>query len=418
MRTKTTRQFVLAVCIGAFAATGVFGGATWPYLLKGGVALAQANSVHALPSARTEFMLDFRRGGVLGNSSIDGAEVDGSNSYAAMFNTMLSQWRGVAVVAETVKSYRRRCPNSAATDMEIVETLAQSKIELRRNSRVISLTVQSTNGLFAVALADAYAEAIERFTDEENTRRCDKAAARIHAQVEKSRSEKDQLAADLQEFRATHSVEALRSQSDAVKASIASTTRDILELEAKIKELDEWVRFLTAVQKNPRRFETLVASVSRSKEIFESLVANDPRAQEIADEYAAFRKRSAEYDAMTVNYTDAHPEVVAKVAEREAAKKSFLDAVSCAHEAGTSMLAAAKVQLTAHKASLEQSQAELASLCQQINIAEGGLSVLESEYGIAVTIFQQLLLDEQKVRMEAEADSVSIRIISSAVLLR
>lgn len=349
----------------------------------------------------SEFTMDIRRASPNGSAAIDQAMIDYGNSYIEIFNTRLPQWRSEAIVKKITDAYRSQAPNSAVTDEEIVSTLAGSQIELQRNSRIITIAVRSKNKDLAVALANAYVKAIDMFTEEENKARCDKAVANIHANVEKRRREKDQLASDLQEFRTTHKVDTLRSRREIVTQSITSTTQHILELEAKVKELDQWEKLLTGVQNDPQSFGALAASV--------------PRAQEISAEYAAFQKCSAEYDALLVKYTDEHPEVMAKASELEAAKKRFLDAVSRAHQAGSAMLGVAKNQLASQRASLEAYQAELASLSQQINIAEGGLSTLESEYGIAGTIFQQLILDEQKARMDAETGNERINIGRPAV---
>ena len=350
----------------------------------------------------SEFTMDIRRNAAKASSAIDQAMADYGNNYAEIFNTRLPQWRSEAIVKKIQDAYRSKAPTSTVSDEEIVRTLADSEIELQRNSRIITISVRSRNKDLAMALAYAYVQSIENFTDEENKVRCDKAVSQLHEQVEKSRREKDQLATDLQEFRTTHKVDNLRSQMDIVKQSISSTTSTILELETQEKELGEWSKLLAAVAKDPERFG--------------SLSVNAPRAQEIAAEYKEFQSRSAEYNKLLNTFNEKHPDVINKAGELEAAKKRFLDATARAQETGVSMLEVAKNRLKSLKEKQNQLQAEVANLSQRINLAESKLSTLESEYQIASHLFESLVLDEQKARNEAESNNETINIGRPATL--
>ena len=118
-----------------------------------------------------------------------------------------------------------------------------------------------------MALANAYAQAIEDFSDEENKAKCDKAVSHIHSQVEKTRREKDQLDKDILEFSSVNKVDAMRSQRDMTNQALQKTTADILALETQEAQLVEWEKLLTAVQKDPSRFGSLAANVPRAQEI-------------------------------------------------------------------------------------------------------------------------------------------------------
>ena len=337
--------------------------------------------------ATSVFVMEFRRA----------AQPD---QYREMFNTGLYQWRGKDVEREALNVYRAENPASPVPDAELCAALRAAQIELQPISRVIMITVDTTDECLSVGLANAFAQAIENFTDEENKVRCDKAVSQLHEQVEKSRREKDQLATDLLEFRTTHKVDNLRSQMDIVKQSISSTTSTILELETQEKELGEWSKLLAAVAKDPERFG--------------SLSVNAPRAQEIAAEYKEFQSRSAEYNKLLNTFNEKHPDVINKAGELEAAKKRFLDATARAQETGVSMLEVAKNRLKSLKEKQNQLQAEVANLSQRINLAESKLSTLESEYQIASHLFESLVLDEQKARAEAESLCATINIVGRA----
>ena len=142
--------------------------------------------------ATSEFTMDMRRSsGSRGHSALSEATPDYGNTYAEIFNTRISDWRSDKVVTKVVQQYRAGHPSSTVSDEEIIGTLAGSELDLVRNSRIITISLRSKTPALCAALANAYAEAIESFTDEENKLRCDKAVSQIHGNVEKKRREVD-----------------------------------------------------------------------------------------------------------------------------------------------------------------------------------------------------------------------------------
>ena len=258
--------------------------------------------------AKSEFSMDIGRNR-RGNSPLDQAMPELGDNYTEVFNTRLSDWRSKKILTMIIQAYRTNNPASTTSDEEIMEALVDSKLELQRNSRIISISVRSTSAKLAADLANAYAQAIEAFTDEENRARCDKAVANIHAQVEKKRREKEKLSKQLLEFRTLNKVDNLRSRRDTIQQSLQKTTADILALETAETQLVEWEKTLRDVQKAPENFGSLASGV--------------PRAQEIAEEYRAFQDASMAYAALQLSYTENHPEVMAKKKELEPRSARF-----------------------------------------------------------------------------------------------
>ena len=129
------------------------------------------------------------------------------------------------IVTKIMQQYRANFPASTVSDQELVESLVESQLELIRHSRLITIAVRSGNPQLAAALANAYAEAIENFTDEENKLRCDKAVAQIHEQVEKQRRMDEKVAAELLNFRKTHKIDNLRSEREILQQSLQRSPR-------------------------------------------------------------------------------------------------------------------------------------------------------------------------------------------------
>lgn len=348
----------------------------------------------------SEFTMDIRRGSGRTGSALEHAMIDYGRDYAEIFNTRLSEWRSDKIVTMIIGEYRSEHATSSVTDEELIASLVDSKIELQRNSRNITISVRFHDPKIAAALANAYASAIESYTDELNRVRCDKFVSRIHAQAEKKRREVDTLAKQLVDFRTTHKIDQLRSSRDTTQQSLSKTTADILSLETEETQLVEWEKALSAVQKNP--------------ETFGSLPTGAQRAQEIAAEYRSFLDASGEHAKLQLSYTDNHPEVVAKAKELEMAKKRFLDATERALQTGRSTLTVVRNQLVNLKQKREDLKSELAALEQRIVLAESSLGILEDDYKAANEILRGLNSDENKARLEAESNNEIITIGSEA----
>jgi len=348
--------------------------------------------------ARSEFTMDMRRssGSSYGGSALAEVTPDYGNTYAEIFNTRISDWRSDKIVTKIVQQYRANHPASTVSDEDIISTLSSSQLELQRNSRIITITVRSKVPALCAALANAYAEAIESFTDEENKLRCDKAVSQIHSNVEKQRRAVDKVAKTLLDFRTANKVDNLRSSRETMQQGLSKTTSDILTLEGEETQLVEWEKMLAEVQKDPTRYG--------------SLSVNVPRAQEIATEFAAFQDASVEYQKLLFAFTDNHPEVITKKKAMEMARQRFLDAAARALQTGRSTLQVTRNQLANLRTKQEDLRSELATTEQRIVLAESGLGQLEADFGVQNRLLEGLLLDENKARIEAESNNEIVRV--------
>lgn len=347
--------------------------------------------------AASEFTVDMRRSTAgSGRGALAEVTPDFGSTYTEIFNTRISDWRSDKIVTKIVQQYRANHPSSTVSNEELMKTLSDSKLDLQRNSRIITITVRSGDPKLAANLANAYAEAIETFTDEENKIRCDKAVSQIHSNVEKRRREVDKISKQLLDFRTAHKVDNLRSSRDTIQQGLSKTTGDILALETEESQLVEWEKMLAEVQKNPETYGNLSTGV--------------PRAQEIASEYRAFQDASSEYQTLLVAYTENHPEVIARKKVLDISKQRFLDAAARALLTGRSMLKVARSQLANLRTKQEDLRSELASVEQRIVLAESGLSQLEAESSVANEVLKGLILDENQARLEAESNNEIVRV--------
>ena len=341
--------------------------------------------------AKSEIVVDMSRSEIISNGVEKAIDVCENT-----FNTYSSLWRSDKVVAKAVQQYRATHSASAVSDEAILSTLASLQLALRRNSRTVLITIRSKTPAFCAALANVYAEAIEAFTDEENKLRCDKAVSQIHSNVEKQRGVVDKVARNLLDFRTVNKVDNLRSSRETIQQGLSKTTADILALETEETQLIEWEKMLAQVQKDPASYG--------------SLSVNVPRAQEIAMEFRAFQDADGAYQTLLCDKTDEHPEVVVKKKALQLAKQRFLDAAARALLTGRSTLMVTRNQLSNLKAKQEGLRNELAFVEQRIVLAESGLGQLEADFGVQNRLLEGLLLDENKARIDAEANNEIIRV--------
>ena len=346
--------------------------------------------------AKSEFTVQMRGSqssqGTLGQMT----EIDYGNTYEEVFNTRLSDWRSEKIVTKIMQQYRANFPASTVSDQELVEALVESQLELIRHSRLITIAVRSSSPQLAAALANAYAEAIESFTDEENKLRCDKAVAQIHEQVEKQRRMDEKVAAKLLEFRTTHKVDNLRSEREILQQSLQKVTSDVLALETEVTSAAEWEKVLEAAQETPEDFGALPSAV--------------PRSTEIGQAYTDLQKCQMELNSLLISFTKSHPGVRAKQKELDILKQQFTESVSRALATAHGNLAAFRNQLAVHKKNRDRLTTSLAAIDQKIISAESGLLQIESEKEISSQLLKQLQQDENTARIAAEANNEIVRV--------
>ena len=347
--------------------------------------------------AKSEFTMDTRR--PQGGRGADGVGIDMEQfgtSYAEIFNTRLSDWRSDKIVTKIVQQYRANYPASTVTDKELIETLGDSELELIRHSRLITIGVRSTTASLAASLANAYAEAIESFTDEENKLRCDKAVAQIHEQVERQRRHDESIAKQLLEFRTKNKIDDLNSEREILQQSLQKTTADVLDMRSQVTAAAEWEKVLKAAQETPEDFGALPTSV--------------PRSSEIGEAYTRLQNAKMEMNGLLARFTKNHPEVKSREKLLETIKQEFVDAVSRALATAHGNLAAYKNQLAVYEKNSEKLRAELATIGQKIVAADAGLKQLEKEMEVSTTILKDLMQKENEARIAAEQNNEIVRV--------
>lgn len=352
--------------------------------------------------AVSEFTIDINRNSGRNASVLESAMVDYGNNYAEIFNTRQSQWRSEKVFKEVIKDYQREYDKSNVTPQQLYEALGGAKLDLIRNSRIITIAVRSQDPEMAMALANAYLRAIKSQSERENTERCNEAVKQIREQAENCRERWRKKNAELLEFKTKEKIDTLNSERDTLQMSLQQVTTSIAELEGKETLLAQWEKLLTEVKDNPDSFGRLSSGV--------------PRAQEIKTEYDAFQKASGEHAALLRNLTEENDLVKAKAQEVELTKKRFLDSVERAYSAGRTELASTRNQLASTREKQTRMRVELSKVSERIANVSSTIGSLEQEKDTCNELMKEADKALVRATQEANANNEIIRANREATL--
>ena len=347
--------------------------------------------------AKSEFTMDTRRSrGGNGVGVVDNDMDYYGSDYAEIFNTRQSDWRSEGIIKKIITQYREKFPQSTETDKDLVEMLVSSELELVRHSRLITIAVRSRSPELAANLANAYAQAIESFTDEENKKRCDKAVAQVHAQVVNQQNEDDKLAKKLLDFRTENKIDSLEAQSTILNQSLSTTTANVLDYEKRVMAAKEWVSELEAAQKKPENFGELPTDV--------------PRSADIAAAYTKRLNAKAELDAVKTWANKDHPSLLAKEKNYKAVDEEFKDTVERAYKTAQADLAANERQLEKFRLKSNELKQSIDNIGLKIVKADATLKQLNQEKKVSSEIYQDLLQKENEQRIAAEQKNEIVRV--------
>ena len=346
--------------------------------------------------ATSEFTMDMKRPSMGTSVLTAGMETpDFGNTFEEVLNTRMSDWRSDKVVGQIVAQYRANYPNSTVADEELASTLQDSKIDLVRHSRLITISVRSKNPTLAAALANAYAKAIESFTEEDAKVRIDKAVAQLAVNTEKKGRELNATEKKLLDYRMANKLDVLLAKRETLKQGITKTTSDILALESEETAAAEWEKVLAKVQKDPDAFGSLPDSV--------------PRSAEMSMAFNAYQKSLIEKNSLLARYTAAHPEVKAKEKETEIYKQQFSDVIARAYATAQGNLKALRNQLAEFREKRAELDGDLVGNEQKIVSVESGLEQLERQKTVDTQLYQEMLSKLNEARIVAEQQTETVR---------
>jgi len=317
-----------------------------------------------------------------------------------VFNTRLARLRSRAVVEQIISQYRSDYPSSTVTDEQLTGTLVASKMTLQRRSRLIQITVRSTDPQLATDLANAYAKASEMFTSDQNKNESEVAVSWLSATTEQQKRNLERADKEMLDFRTANQLDFMTSESDTSKQAMTKINADILALESDITKATELRKTLEMIQNEPEKFGSLPDSV--------------PRSTEISTAYQQLQKTLAEKNSLLARYTANHPEVKVKEKEVDVYKQQFADVVFRALDtckANLDLLQRQLAQLTPKRDELNK---KLSDLELKIVSAKMKIEQLAREREVADISYKSLLQRTREAQLASDENTAIIKQVEPA----
>ena len=327
-------------------------------------------------------------------------DADIGSTMDEVFNTRLARLRSRAVIDQIVSQYRTDYPSSTVTDEDLIKTLVKSKMTLQRRSRLIRITVRSTDAELATNLANAYAKAAEMFTSDQNRAESEVAVSWLSSTTEQQKRNLERADKEMLDFRVANQLDFMASESETAQQALSKINTDILGLESEITKASELRKTLEAIQSDPEKFGSLPDSV--------------PRSLEIGTSFQLLQKTLAEKNSMLARYTANHPEVKIKEKEVEVYTQQFADVVFRALEtckANLDLLQRQLAQLTPKRDDLVK---KLSDLELKMVSAKMKLEQLERERELADITYKSLLQRTREAQLASDENTAIIKQVEPA----
>lgn len=348
--------------------------------------------------ARSIFEMRMRKPSIMGGREPIMEGMDGNISE--VFNTRLALLRSRAVIDQIVTQYRSDYPSSTVSDEELVTTLVNSEMELQRRSRLITVTVRSTDPKLATDLANAYASAAESFTSDQNRSAADLAVAWLVQTTEQQKRTLERADKEMLDFRIANQMDTLANESESAKQALTTIRSEVLQLQSEVTKVTELLKTLKAIQNEPEKFGSLPDSI--------------PRTAEIGVAYSRLQETLAQKNSLLARYTANHPEVQVKEKEVEVYQQQFADVVYRATEtckANQDLLQRQLDQLIPQQDALQKkiSEVELKMVAASMKIDQ-----LSREREVADLSYKALLQRTSEAQRASDENTAIIKQVEKA----
>ncbi len=337
--------------------------------------------------------------------STRGAVVEGDSigSVEEVFNTRLARLNSRAMLEGVLSRFQADQPNTTVSPDQLIRTLSEdTKLTLQRRSRLITVSVRSTDRHLAADLANAYALVAEAFTQEENKAVSEEAVAWLKTTVEAQRRKLAQADQAILDFKVSTQIDAFEKDKEEIGVTRARVNADMTDLASQITKAEEMLRTLQQIQDVPDRFG--------------SLPDNTPRSTEIALTYTKLQEQIAEKNAMLARYTAKHPDVLVKEREVDVYRNQFADVVKRAHETAQANLDLLQSQMQPLKIRHQELVNGYLSLQAKIDAAVVRLHQLQRDLDVNESSYQALLNRMEEARLAHDENTCTIKVVETGAV--
>ena len=290
----------------------------------------------------------------------------------------------------------------AVWQADLGKELAGVEVARVPRSRLVALTMRGTRAEDVASRANAAAEALVSYTEKANAARDGAAAAQLHAEVERLRSEDERLDRKLLEIRTANASESGASARRHLEESLSKMTADIKAQERRVRDAGAWVDFLEVARTHPKDLGAFPASV--------------PESSEVRRAHKAWSAARGRLSHLRTKYTEAHPEVDAAKIALVATAKEFANVLVGASAVAEGELTTAQSQLKELRRKASALRADLERMEIVTTEASGGIERLEQEKKVTRSLYEEALRKENEMRVNVGQGADQVRVVRAATM--
>jgi succinoglycan biosynthesis transport protein ExoP len=369
-------------------------------LLSAFGALFYLKNTEPLYEAKTQVELSMRRPRIGGQQD---AVIDDTSriSSAEAFNTQILKLQS-ATLRQAVAKKLAATPLFEVEPLKDLEDYLEKSVQITlvRQSQMVDITARHTDPRAAAAVVNAYADEALRSALEANREASENAVKWLLDQADTQRQVLEKAEGELLAYKAEKGVEDLSSRGTMTRESLLSVNLELTKLE-------------TELEKQQKSLEVLRSLVQGSAEAGQ-VPSDTPRIEQITEKMAALAKAEGERENLLEDYTQQHPEVLAKDREIERLEQELNREVNNAIQSVNSNVTVLQQQVQALGNQKNTLMDESVRLEQESAQVQSELLGLERQMEASEVSYRGILNRIEEARLSADENTATIQISEPA----
>ena len=331
-------------------------------------------------------------------------EDQGSSSAEEVFNTRLARFNGGEMQELALTRFKALHPLKGYSDDKLRSLMgmdtAMAPFSMLSKTRLVIVTCYHTDKALVPIIVNAFMEAAELYSLEENRAASDKAVAWLDAQARTQRDTLEKAEQAIAQFRMQNNIDVLENAKKSAEESAMSLGKSLVEREGEVILIQDIVRKIDSLEINPETAGGIPDSIPRQTEIKAAL-----------ERWGA---ATTERDNLLIRYTTQHPEVIAQNQTISLLRNQVEEAIKLARATANANLDLLQKQT----ASLRDKNAELAGQIAQLHLkiveANSRLTGLQRERDACDVAYRGILNRIEDARLAADENTATVKIVESA----
>ncbi len=361
---------------------------------------------HALPSIYegvSLFEMSLRPKKIIARSETGQFDENMVGQTDEIYNTRIMKLHSREVLLAVLQRYKSDNPSMLFTDEQLLETLGKrTEVTLQRRTRLIRVTVRSASPELSVALANAYVDAVDTYTQEQNRQQAEKAKDFLKTTVEAQKRELVRQDEEILNFRNANQIDTMEGERKKIEAAQLTLNADAVALETQIARAREVMKVLERLQGDADKFGALPES--------------SPQVAGAVTVYQKLQDAVTERNILLTRFTASHPDVAAKEKQVVQLRAQFADETARVRDTAKANLELLQKQLLDNRHRCEDTDKRGSELEQKIVTAKMRLETLLRERKVAEENFSDTLNRERVAQMAYDDNAATITVVEKASL--